>query len=105
VISYGVAQRKNEIGIRLALGADRRSITAMILREAGVLLAAGLGAGALLSLFIVKAAAALLFGVQPDDPAILATAALSLAVVAVGASYLPARRAGKPDPMLTLKSE
>jgi predicted permease len=105
VMSYVVVQRTNEIGIRMTLGADRREIVAMIVSEAGALLAAGLGVGLALSLAAGKAAGSLLFGLRPYDPTTLALAAALLALVAVGASYLPARRASKLDPMAALREE
>ena len=89
----------------MTLGAGRGEITGMIIREAGMLLAAGLGAGLLLSLAAGRAASSTLFGLKPYDPVTLAIAATVLAVVAVAASYLPARRATKVDPMVALRYE
>jgi len=105
VMSYTVAERTNEIGIRMALGALRGDVTAMILRKAATLLAAGLAVGVGLSLAAASAASALLFGLKPRDPLTLATAAAVLAAVALGASYLPARRAAALDPIASLKDE
>ena len=105
VMSYIVVQRTNEIGIRMTLGADRREIVAMIVREAGALLVAGLSVGLALSLGAGIAAGSLLFGLKPYDPVTLALAAALLATVAVAASYLPARRASKLDPMVALREE
>jgi putative ABC transport system permease protein len=105
VMSYVVVQRTNEIGIRMTLGADRREIVAMIVREAGVLLAAGLGVGIALSLAGGMAASSLLFALKPYDPVTLALAAALLALVALAASCLPARRAAKLDPMAALREE
>ena len=105
VMSYTVAERTSEIGIRMALGAGRREVTAMILRKAAALLMAGLVLGAGLSLAAASAASALLFGLKPRDPATLAIAAAVLAAVALGASYLPARRAAALDPIASLKNE
>jgi putative ABC transport system permease protein len=105
VMSYVVVQRTNEIGIRMTLGADRREIVAMIVSEAGALLAAGLGVGLVLSLAAGKAAGSLLFGLKPYDPVTLALAAALLAAVAVGASYVPAHRASRLDPMAALREE
>ena len=93
VMSYTVAERTSEIGIRMALGALRGDVTMMILRKAATLLVAGLALGAGLSLAAASAASALLFGLKPRDPVTLAIAAAVLAAVALGASYLPARRA------------
>ncbi len=105
VMSYTVAERTSEIGIRMALGARGADVTAMILRKAATLLVAGLAVGAGLSLAAASAASALLFGLKPRDPATLATAAAVLAAVALGASYLPARRAAGLDPVASLKEE
>jgi predicted permease len=105
VMSYTVAERTSEIGIRMALGAQRADVTAMILRKAATLLMAGLAVGAGLSLAVASAASALLFGLKPRDPATLAIAAAVLAAVALGASYLPARRAAALDPIASLKDE
>ena len=105
VMSYMVARRTNEIGIRMTLGAGRGEITRLILREAGVLLAVGLGVGLLLTLAGGRAVSSVLFGLKPYDPLTLAAAAALLAVVAAAASYLPARRATKVDPMTALRYE
>jgi ABC-type antimicrobial peptide transport system permease subunit len=100
VISYTVARRTNEIGIRIALGADRRTVIALILREAAIVLMAGLGAGTILTLAAGRTAAVLLFGLEPYDPLTLAVAGISLAVVAAVASYLPAWRAASVNPVI-----
>jgi putative ABC transport system permease protein len=105
VMSYTVAERTSEIGIRMALGAGRADVTAMILRKAATLLIMGLALGAGLSLAAASAASTLLFGLKPRDPVILAIAAAVLAAVALGASYLPARRAAALDPIASLKNE
>ncbi|HXX24527.1 MAG TPA: ABC transporter permease [Terriglobia bacterium] len=105
VMSYMVVQRTNEIGIRMTLGAGRGEITRLIIREAGVLLAVGLGVGLALALACGRAVGSALFGLKPYDPLTLAAAAALLAVVAVAASYLPARRATKVDPMSALRYE
>jgi predicted permease len=105
VISYMVVRRRNEIGIRMALGADRGRVLALIMREAAILLAVGLAIGAGLSLASTRAAASLLFGLKPHDPATMAMAAISLAVVAAAASYLPAFRAARIAPTEALREE
>jgi putative ABC transport system permease protein len=105
VMSYTVARRRNEIGIRMALGADRREVVRMIMREAGLLLAAGLVVGTLSALAAARAASTLLFGLQPHDPATFITAAASLAAVAALASYLPALRASRLEPTEALREE
>ena len=105
VISYMVARRAGEIGVRMALGATRRDIVAMVMREAGTLLAAGLAVGAVLSLFAARAAAALLYGLKPDDPLTLIASAVILSAAAAGASFLPAQRAARLDPIAALREE
>ncbi len=105
VISYTVAQRTNEIGIRIALGADRRAGIGLILREAGVVVAVGLVAGTILTLAAGRVTSALLFGMEPDDPRMLTIASVSLAILAGVASYLPARRASSVNPVAALRQE
>jgi predicted permease len=105
VISFLVARRRNEIGIRLALGAERVQVVGMVMREAGRLLLIGVLTGAVLSLLAGSGARSLLFGLKPNDPLTLAAAALLLASIAAIASYLPARRASKLDPMAALRDE
>jgi ABC-type antimicrobial peptide transport system permease subunit len=105
VISYMVARRRNEIGVRIALGADRGRVIRLVLREAGLLLAVGLVAGAVLSFWAGRTAATLLFGLQAHDPATMIAAMALLAAVALASSYLPARRAARLDPMVALRDE
>ena len=105
VMSYSVARRVNEIGVRMALGARRFDVVRMILRESTVLVAAGVVAGIAAALASSRLIAALRFGVQPTDPATIATAVLVLLAVSALASYLPARRAARVDPMIALRAE
>jgi len=105
VISYMVARRTNEIGIRMALGANGAGIVRLILREAMLLLGIGLIAGAALALAAARTASSMLFGLKPYDPATLAFAIVTLAFVAIAASYIPARRAAGVDPMVALREE
>ena len=105
VISYIAARRTNEIGIRMALGADRWAVVALICRETAALLAAGLGAGLALALATGRAAAGLLFGVEWWDPATLAASAAALAAIAALASYFPALRASTVNPVEALRRE
>jgi predicted permease len=105
VMSYMVARRRSEIGIRMALGANAGNVSKMILREAGLLLAVGLVVGTGLAVAASTAASTLLFGLKPHDPATLAMAVAALALAALAASYLPARRAARLDPMLALREE
>ena len=105
VVSYAVAQRTHEIGIRAALGADAGSLLRLILRGGMALTAAGLAIGLAGSLAIATLMGNLLFGVGARDPATLAAVAAALASVALLACYLPARRAAKVDPMVALRYE
>ncbi len=105
VISYMVARRTGEIGIRIALGASSANVIGLILRETGMLLAVGLCVGTLLAIAAGRTAATLLFGVQPGDPLTFAAAGIALTMVAFGASYLPARRASAVSPAIALRQE
>jgi len=105
VLSYAVARRTNEIGIRMALGARRRDVVWLVLREALTLVVAGVVIGLLASLAATRTASSLLFGLRPNDPPTIAAATLLLLVVAALAGYLPARRASRVDPMTALREE
>lgn len=105
VISYIVVRRRNEIGIRMALGASRRGVVTMIMREAALLLALGVAAGLLISFAATRAATTLLFGLKPHDPATFASAGALLALITAMASFWPARRASRLDPMHALRWE
>ena len=105
VMSYLVVQRTNEIGIRMALGADRRNIVGLVLREAAMLLLIGLAAGTILAVAAGYAAGSLLFGLRSTDPGILGMATALLAAVTIAASCLPAWRAARLDPMMALREE
>ena len=105
VISFIVSRRRNEIGIRLALGARRGQVIGMVLREAVRLLVIGALIGAVLSLVAGRTAGSLLFRLKPYDPLTLGVAVLLLALIALLASFLPARRASKVDPMEALRCE
>ncbi len=97
--------RRNEIGIRMALGASRQNVVGIIIRQTLQLLALGIVVGVLLSLVATRAAGSLLSGLQPNDPLTLIAAAASLVTVALLASYLPAYRASHVDPMKALRYE
>ncbi|HKE24023.1 MAG TPA: ABC transporter permease [Bryobacteraceae bacterium] len=105
VMAYTVARRRNEIGIRIALGAGRAGVVGLVLREAAVLLGCGLAIGVGLALWLGRAARSLLFGLKPSDGATLAAAMLLLAAVALAASFVPARRASRLEPMQALREE
>ena len=105
VLSYGVARRTNEIGIRMALGARGRSVLWLVLREALTLVVIGLVLGVGASLALTRTTESLLYELKPNDPLTIALATLLLAAVAVFAGYLPARRASRVDPMIALREE
>jgi predicted permease len=105
VISYIVAMRRNEIGIRMALGASRGDVIGIIVRQTLVLLALGVGVGVVLALAAVRSAGSLLFGLQPNDPLTFVAAVGLLMTIALLASFLPARRASRVDPMVALRYE
>ncbi len=105
VMSYGVARRRNEIGIRMALGADQGRVLRMVLGEISIVIAGGLIAGITGALAAARLIANLLYGVRPNDPATLGAAASVLAITAALAGYLPCRRASRLDPMAALREE
>ncbi len=105
VISYGVAQRTREIGIRVALGAQRRDVMAMIVRHGALLAGIGLVLGLGGALALSRLIGSLLFRVSPTDPPTFATGVVVLTAVAVLAAALPARRAARTDPMTALRNE
>lgn len=105
VISYITAMRRNEIGIRMALGATRPMVVGIVLRQTLGLLALGVGIGLLLAVTATSGARTLLYGLQPGDPLTLIAAAVFLAVIALAASFWPAYRATRHDPMKALRYE
>ncbi len=105
VVAYNVARRRNEIGIRMALGAEQSRVLRMVLAEVGGLVGIGLAGGLGMTLFTTRFVASFLYGVKPNDPQTLDVAAVVLAGAALAAGYLPARRASKLDPMTALREE
>ena len=105
VMSYSVSQRRQEIGIRMALGAGRADVLRMIVRRAMMLAGLGVGAGLIAAFGLTRALSVLLYGVTPTDPATFASVGLLTFAVAAGASYLPARRAMRVDPVTALRYE
>ena len=105
VVSYLVSLRVREIAIRLALGARSGDVRRMVSRQALTMAASGIGVGVLGSVAVTRMLAALLFGVDPIDPATMGGAAIALFLVAAVASWLPARRAASVDPARTLRAD
>jgi len=105
VMACSVAQRTQEFGIRLALGASRADVLKLVLRQGLILSATGIALGLIAAVSVTRLMTSVLFEVRPGDPLILGLAALILGSVAMLASYLPACRATKVDPMLALRYE
>ena len=105
IVAYAVARRTREIGIRVAIGATPRSVVALVAREGLQLAAIGLGVGVVLALAATRAMSAFLLGVSPADAITFLVIAAPLAAIAVAASYLPARRAAKVDPLVAMRQE
>jgi predicted permease len=105
VISFLVARRTQEIGIRMALGAGKGQVLWMVLRETLVLTALGLAVGLPITIGVANLLGSMLFGIKPGDPLALAAAAIGLCGVALGAGYVPARRATRVDPIVALRYE
>jgi predicted permease len=105
IMAYSVANRRNEIGIRLALGAQPGQVRGMILRESGLLAGAGIVTGVAAALTLTRMVKSMLYGIQPYDPLTLAGGVSILLVVALAASWIPARRAAGVQPMEALRHE
>lgn len=105
VVSYSVGQRVREIGVRLALGAQPRDVLLMVLRQSAFTLSIGLGVGLMAAYWLARLIVSLLYGVSASEPLAFAATALLLALVGLLASYIPARRAAKVDPMIALHYE
>ncbi len=105
VTAYSVARRQSEIGIRMALGAQKKAVLWLVMRSVWLMLAIGTVAGMAAALMLGRLVASLLFGLKANDPTTLLTAALALATAATVAAFLPARRAASLDPMRALRNE
>ncbi len=105
VMSYAVTQQTREIGIRIALGADRSAVVRMVLQHAMVLAGTGLAIGLVAALALARTLASMLFDLSPNDPLTFAAVLTALTLVALVASYIPARRATRVDPVVALRAE
>jgi predicted permease len=105
MVAWNVAQRTREIGVRMALGATRMRVFAMVMRQVAVLLTLGVAAGGVAGFFAARSIRSFLFEVQPGNPEVFAAAALALVLIGLLAAMLPARRAVSVDPMRALRSE
>jgi ABC-type antimicrobial peptide transport system permease subunit len=105
LLSYGVAQRSHEIGVRMALGATGSGVVRLVLRGSMALVVAGTVIGLAGALAVTRVLGSLLFEVRPTDPGAFGVAAGVLVTVAVLASYIPARRATRVDPLVALRAD
>jgi putative ABC transport system permease protein len=105
VIAYAVGQRSNEIGLRMALGATTGSVVRLVLWQGLALAGLGLALGLAVAVASTRLLRSMLFQVQPNDPGVYLAVALLLGIVALAASYIPARRASKIDPLAAIRQE
>ena len=105
LLSYSVARRTNEIGIRIALGAQRAAVVSLVMRESIAMVAAGVAIGLAAVAGAGRLIASLLYGLSPSDPATIVAATAVMLAVSAFAGYLPARRAARVDPMVALRCE
>jgi putative ABC transport system permease protein len=105
VISYSVSRRTHEIGIRISLGASRTQVLLLVVKQGMALAFAGSAAGVVGALWLSRLMGGLLYDVPPNDPITFAAVAILLMIVALAASYIPARRAMRVDPMVALRHE
>jgi ABC-type antimicrobial peptide transport system permease subunit len=104
VLAFSVSARTNEIGIRMSLGADRGRVERMILKEGGVLLVFGLAAGIVAAILSARVIRGLLFGVEPYDPATMIIVAAVMGLIGLVACWIPALRAARIDPAVTMRA-
>ncbi len=105
VLSYAVARRRREIGVRIALGAGRKEVLGLVFRQAMQLIAVGLVLGLAGALGVTRLFETMLFGIRPGDPVFLLGACCVLVITGIAAAYVPAARAASVDPMQALRSE
>jgi putative ABC transport system permease protein len=105
VMAYSISQRTREMGIRMALGAQRGTVRALVIRQGVVLAAIGIAGGIGMALLVTRGLATFLFGVSPFDPGVYGAVALLLLLSSLAATYLPARRATQVNPIEALRAE
>jgi putative ABC transport system permease protein len=105
VMAYSLRQRTHEIGVRMALGAQRRDVMKLLLGEGALMAVAGVGLGIAGAFWLTRFSSSLLFGVKPTDPVTLFCVSTILVAVVLLATYFPARRATRVDPMVALRHE
>ena len=105
VLSFLVSRRRREMGVRLALGAQRSDVLLLIMKEGGKFALAGIALGLLGAFFLAKLLAAQLYGVSAADPVTYISVSVTVAIVTLAACYVPARRAMQVDPMVALRNE
>jgi len=105
VMAYSISQRTREMGIRIALGAGRSNVRALVMRQGSMLAGVGIVIGIGIALLVTRSLATFLFGVSPFDPVVFTGVALLLLLASMGATYLPARRATQVDPIEALRAE
>ena len=105
VLSYSVAQRRNEMGIRMALGADQSNVLRLVVGDGTKLALLGVATGIIIALVSTRVLSAVLYGVEPADPAVFTLVGVVLLLIAIAASLIPALRATRVDPMIALRPE
>jgi len=105
VVAYTVAQRTREVGIRMALGAERGDVVRLMLEYGALRATLGIAVGFVVAILATRALATMLVGISADDPLTYVGVALLLGVTALAASWIPARRAAKVDPMIAIRAE